>query len=411
MKSSNYGICFVSFLFVFLTSELGAVEPLAFSVKLDTVLEHDDGKFLWFHPRVAAIPKAGREGKPAILMTLQKHLHTSDHYSALYFMRSNDLGETWTKPEMPPELDWRKESDKVDVAVADVTPIWHTPTGKVLAVGAEVRYSKKGDQLDDRPRSHQTAYAVYDPKTGKWAGWRRLEMPADDKWNFARSACAQGLVREDGTLLLPFYFGREAASKEASATVVQCSFDGREVKYLRHGTELTLAVDRGLVEPSLVSFQGKYYLTIRNDRKGYVTFSEDGLSFKPIRPWMFDDGKDLGSYNTQQHWLVHSDGLFLAYTRRGANNDHILRHRAPLFLVQVDPEKLQVLRGSEKVLVPERGATLGNFGAAAITPDESWVTDAEGIWDAAARKRGATGATFLARVRWSRPNRQVSEAK
>lgn len=41
-----------------------------------------------------------------------------------------------------------------------------------------------------------------------------------------------------------------------------------------------------------------------------------------------DDGKELGSYNTQRHWLAHSVGPFLVYTRRGADNDHILRHRA-----------------------------------------------------------------------------------
>ncbi len=187
--------------------------------------------------------------------------------------------------------------------------------------------------------------------------------------------------------------------------MVQCAFDGRELKYRRHGTELTLEVDRGLVEPSLVGFKGRYYLTIRNDRKGYVAVSDDGLRFGPIRPWVFDDGKDLGSYNTQQHWLAHSGGLFLAYTRRGANNDHILRHRAPLFLAQVDPDKLHVLRATEQVLMPERGATLGNFGATVVTERESWVTDAEGVWNDAARKRGAKGATFLARVLWSKPNR------
>ena len=35
------------------------------------------------------------------------------------------------------------------------------------------------------------------------------------------------------------------------------------------------------------------------------------------------------------------------------------------------------MRATEKVLIPERGVMLGNFGAAAITPEESWVTDAE----------------------------------
>src|SRR5438132_14078601 len=29
-----------------------AAEPLAFTIKVDTILEHDDGKFLWYHPRV-----------------------------------------------------------------------------------------------------------------------------------------------------------------------------------------------------------------------------------------------------------------------------------------------------------------------------------------------------------------------
>ncbi len=381
-----------------------AEEPLRFTVKTETILEHDDGKFLWFHPRVAVIPKMGRDGTPAALLTLQKHLHASDHYSGLYFMRSDDLGKSWTKPELPPELDWRKESDTVDIAVADVTPGWHAPTGKVVAIGAEVRYNKKGQELDDRPRSNQTAYAVYDPQAGKWTSWKRLEMPKDDKFNFARSACAQWLVQDDGKLLLPFYFGRNA-KEPWGVTVVQCSFDGKKIKYVRHGTELELKVDRGLVEPSLARFKDKYYLTLRNDRKGYVTTSPDGLKYEPIKAWTFDDGQDLGSYNTQQHWLAHSDGLFLAYTRRGANNDHILRHRAPLFLAQVDPDKLHVLRATEQVLMPERGATLGNFGATVVTERESWVTDAEGVWNDAARKRGAKGATFLARVLWSKPNR------
>lgn len=70
----------------------------------------------------------------------------------------------------------------------------------------------------------------------------------------------------------------------------------------------------------------------------------------------WDDGTDLGSYNTQQHWVAHSEGLFLVYTRRGANNGHVMRHRAPLFIAQVDPVKLHVLRSTERELMPNRGA-------------------------------------------------------
>jgi hypothetical protein len=102
--------------------------------------------------------------------------------------------------------------------------------------------------------------------------------------------------------------------------------------------------------------------------------------------------------------VAHHEGLFLVYTRRGAGNDHIMRSRAPLFIAEVDADQLHVIRASERVLIPERGATLGNFGAAAVSPEESWVTVAEGVWSDDARQRGAEGAVFVARVAWERPN-------
>lgn len=377
-----------------------------FEIQLDIVMKHDDGKFLWYHPRVAAIPGAGRDGKPAVLMTLQKHLHTSDHYSGLYDMRTNDLGSAWSGPSMRPELDWQDGGGGVTVAVADVTPGWHPRSKKVLAVGAEVRYSPEGEQLEDQPRACQTAYAVWDPKTEKWTRWRRLELPAGPQFDYARSACAQWVAQADGTVLLPFYVGKDH-NGPWGVTVVQCSFDGDQVKYLRHGDVLSLPVDRGLYEPSLIRHGDRYFLTIRNDQKGYVTRGTDGLHWEPIRPWTFDDGTDLGSYNTQQHWLSHRNGLYLVYTRRGANNDHIIRHRAPLFIARVDPERLCVLRATERVLIPERGGEYGNFGATAINDHEAWVTVGEGVWDDDARKRGAEGALFVARVLWSQPGRKA----
>ena len=233
-----------------------------------------------------------------------------------------------------------------------------------------------------------------------------IEMPPDSKFDFARSACAQWHVDADGSLLLPFYYSAHASS-DFSVTVVRCSFDGQRAIYQEHGTELHLAGGRGLYEPSLVHFDGQYYLTLRSDDSAYVTRGTDGLHYAPIRPWTFDNDRPLGSYNTQQHWLAHGNGLLLTYTRRGADNDHVFRHRAPLFIAQIDPNTLQVIRRSERILIPERGATLGNFGAAAITPHESWVTVSEGIWNDDARQRGATGATFVARILWAQPNRLV----
>lgn len=389
--------------------DLPAAEPalLDFSVKLETVMKHDDGKFLWFHPRAAAIPTLDKSHEPAVVLTLQKHLKVSDYYSGLHVMTRANSATAWSGPVLPPELDWRQQSGGVTVSVADVTPGWHAPTGRLLAIGCQVRYSPQGKQLDDVARAHQTVYAIHDPTKGTWTPWQVLDLPADLQFNFARNACSQWVVRPNGSLLIPLYIGRNSR-EPFSTTVAECRFDGEKLTYARHGTVLSLKVARGLYEPSLVAFGGRYYLTLRNDLRGYVAVSQDGLDFAAPQPWLFDDGTDLGSYNTQQHWLAHSSGLFLVYTRRGANNDHIIRHRAPLFMAQVDPDTLRVLRRTERVIVPERGAELGNFGACAISAAESWVTVSEGMFMKDSKQRGAEGATFIARVLWALPNRLVN---
>lgn len=362
-------------------------------VQLETVMkrQNSDDKSLWFHPRLAI----GDENK--IVMTVQEHLGRSDHYSGLSIMQTNDFGKHWNGPILHRELDWVKASGGVNIAVADVTPGFHPGTQKFIAVGAQVRYSPDGKQLEDKPRSHQTAYAV--SKEGdSWSNWQRLEMPEDDDFDFARSACAQWITEDDGSVLLPFYISTGVKSP-FSTTVVRCDFDGQQLTYREHGEILRLNVKRGLYEPSLVKFRDTYFLTLRNDLRAYVTVSDDGLNFRPVKAWTFDDGEDLGSYNTQAHWLTAGDGLFLVYTRRGANNDHIMRHRAPLFIAQVDPDRLHIIRSTEKTLVPERGATLGNFGVMRIDENESWVTVGEGNVNSEAQKNGADGSLFLARVK------------
>ncbi len=372
--------------------------PFDYSIDVQTVVTHDDHDWLWFHPRAAAIPGYGEDGNPAVIMTIQKHLGKSDHYSGLSVLRTDDLGKTWAGPTAIPELDAWEEGEGIICAVADVTPAWHAQSGKLIAIGIKVRYDD-GDQVYDKPRSHDAAYAIYDPTSDVWSKWKMVDTPeAEGKFYLVSPGCGQYVIEDDGSILLPFYY-RGPEGEVYSTTVMRCSFDGEAMRYIEHGDELSLHVERGLVEPSLIQFRDRYYLTIRNDVKGYVTAGDDGTHFGPIQPWTFDDGEELGSYNTQQHWLTLGDRLFLVYTRRGANNDHIMRHRAPLFIAQVDPERLCVLRETERVLIPERGATLGNFGASSITPTESWVSVSEGIWSDDARARGADGATFVARVR------------
>ena len=381
---------------------------LPFRVVTDVAHQELDTKFCWFHPRAAAIPGFGKNGSPAVIMTIQKHLVVSDYYSGMYFMRTDDMGKTWSGPTEIPELAWQFEPDSTTVSVADVTPGWHEKTGKLLAIGIKVRYSKKGKQLLDKPRSHDAAYSVYDPATNSWTPWKMIaNIPAaNSKFHLVNPGCVQWIVKPDGKILVPIYFSAQGAS-DSSVTVLECSFDGTTLTYLRHGDEMTIEGGRGLGEPSLALFKGTYFLTLRNNFTAYVTTSKDAFHWTPIKPWTFDDGQELGSYNTQAHWLVHSDGLFLSYTRKGAKNDHIPRNRAPIFMAQVDPVKLQVIRATEQALIPERGVMLGNFGASAITKEESWVTDAEFMVGDKAHPRGADGTVWTARVLWSKKNNLV----
>jgi len=71
---------------------------------------------------------------------------------------------------------------------------------------------------------------------------------------------------------------------------------------------------------------------------------------------------------------------------------------APLFIARVDPEKLHVIRSTERIAVPERGVDIGNFDAATINENETWITTACTV---------KTGPAYLARIRWSTPNRLV----
>ena len=74
---------------------------------------------------------------------------------------------------------------------------------------------------------------------------------------------------------------------------------------------------------------------------------------------------------TQQHWLTHSEALFLVYTRKDPTNANVTRWRAPLWVAQVDPKTLRLIRATERVVLPLVGdgvnnadhvPMMGNFG-------------------------------------------------
>jgi hypothetical protein len=398
-----------------LENALAAAGDAGLSCRLsrDVVTRMYDGKRCWCHPRAGIVPAAGKDKLPRVVMTMNTlDVSGSDVFKAVYGLHSDDLGETWTAPRELPNLAVRYETIddvKRPVAVSDFWPRWHARSKTLLGTGHTVVYTPNWKITHSRPR--HTSFSTYDAATNQWAVWQKLEMPKGDKFLDSGAGCTQRVDLADGTILLPIYF--RPPKHNSHVTIARCSFDGKVLRLLEHGNELAVNdKTRGLHEPSLTRFNDEYFLTIRNDDRGFVTRSKDGLHFAPIRPWKFDDDKDLGNYNTQQHWVTHSDGLFLVYTRRGADNDHVFRHRAPLFIARVDPKRLRVIRKTERILVPERGARLGNFGVTDVTENETWVTVAEWMqtWGPdhilpVNNEYGSDGSVYVARIHWSKPNK------
>ena len=375
-----------------------AAAPVGYRVQLDVVSEGFDGATCWFHPRAGAIPGA----VPTVVLTQQKlNLKRSDVFYPVTSRVSTDLGATWTSIIEHGDTLGRHRIDAArEEAICDFTPKWHAQSGRLLGTGHTVFY-KDDVLMAVRPRD--TVWSVYDPATRSWTAWAKLAMPGEPKFSASGAGSTQRVDLPNGDLLLPIY-SKEISAKVHFSTVVRCRFDGKTLRYVEHGSEHTVDIDRGLYEPSLAKFGDRFFLTMRNDRAAYVARGSDGLHFDVARKWTFDDGADLGSYNTQAHWVTHADGLFLVYTRRGANNDNVIRHRAPLFMAQIDPDRLVVLRTTELEVVPNKGAQLGNFAILDLNERETWITTSEGMSPGNPAQYGSNGRVYAARIIWEKPN-------
>ena len=357
----------------------------------------------WFHPRSCMVPALNGEGAMAF-MTLQT-IGGSDYFGPVHWTTSNDLGKTWSEFQPAPPLGWDKLEDGItSEAVCDVTPEYHAKTGSVLALGHNVFYKTKA--FDRNQPSRWPVYAVW--KKGTWGPRKKLVWDDPRGTEIYSNNCGQRVMLPDGDVLMSFTFGVKGKPRDVCG--VLCSFDGNDLVIKKTGPALSNPKGRGLLEPSLTSFQKRFYLTIRaEDNRGYVAVSDDGLNYEPKQAWAWDDGQPLDMSTTQQHWLTHSDGLFLVYTRKDPTNVNVPRWRAPLWVAQVDTKTLRLVRATEKVVLPLVGdgvndakqvAFMGNFGVNSnVSADEAWVTD--GSW---CPGDASKGELQLARVRWSRKN-------
>ncbi len=336
----------------------------------------------------------------------------SDYFGPVHWMETEDLGKTWTSPQKIPALnrDPVPGHDKLQAGVCDVVPQYHPKTGKVISMGHVVFYDgpkfSRGVQLARYP-----VYAVRE-KDGTWSERKILQWD-DPRGSFIyTNNCGQRVTLPNGDIIMSFTFG--PTSKSRMVAGVRCTFDGEDLKITEVGPPLELNIGRGLLEPSVTRFDNEFYMTIRaEDGHGYVAVSDDGVNYAGKIAWAWDDGGEIKMSTTQQHWLTHSDGLFLVYTRKGKSNTNVIRWRSPLRMARVDPEKRCLIRGSERTVLPLVGdgiedpdnvALMGNFAVTNVSQNESWVTVGEWM-----PKKGAKGDLLMGRIRWSKPNLLVGE--
>lgn len=349
--------------------------------EIHTVRSGFAGNQCLVHARCAAMP-----GK--MVATAQYlDIRGSDYFSGILASVSRDGGATWSEFS-PQEGLAPMEIPTGTLVCCDGTPLYHQKTGKILLLGQTADYAPGA--MHPGWGERRTFYSVFDPETETFGPAKFVGFPPPCTGN-AGNGCGQSVELENGELLIPVYSRNREDRYES--TVMRCAFDGENVTFLEAGTPLTLPMNRGLYEPSVICHKGAFYLTMRNDEAGFVARSTDGLYYEQLQHWMWEDGSLLQSYNTQQHWMVLGEELYLVYTRRNGSNDRVFRHRAPLYAARV--EDLRLIRESEAALTPERGARLGNFGVCQLSASRAAVMAAEWMQPAGCERYGSDNSIFL----------------
>jgi hypothetical protein len=321
-----------------------------------------------------------------------------DIFTSPYHWGSRDGGRSWSEqPEPETGLENIIENDWKLVFSGNAK--WHAHSEKCLNIGHYIGY--KNNSRAYRPCNLR--YSVFDKEQFRWGPLKEIDG-LDLAVSYYYNGGMQRVELENGDILLPVYAEKTTPGHYCSF-VARCSFDGKAFRVRATGTVFEINVERGFCEPSVIRCNGEFFITLRNDVRGYVARSPDGLNYSSPQPWLFDDGSELGSYNTQQHFVTAADRLFLIYTRRGANNEHMafVRHRAPLFMAEVDMKSLRVIRSSERIVIPDRGARCGNFDILQLNDHETWIVEAEWMEEREeliSRNYGSDNSIFIVRLKW-----------
>ena len=356
-----------------------------------------DGKTCKVQPSVAT------DGKGTVLLTWQNLLLAgSDVFYGESMAKSGDGGRTFSPGIAQPVLESTWEGG---IRTAYYGSAFYSKRhSRWFGLGnAQLYANDKMPMLkgDGRSPAAYPLFLTVDPGKGTFTSRRPIGLP----FAYDRMIVFGPVTElENGELLVAFYGCPLPNKGKHHCVVTRCRLTDDNLEILEVGDFIgDDGYPRGICEPSVAHLGGRYYITLRTDTQGLWARSEDGLHYSTPQPWRWDDGALLENYNTQQHWMAPEEGLYLAYTRKGAHNDHVFRHRAPLFMAKFDPVRECLVRSTEVILVPERGARLGNFNTIDVSPTESWLVTAEWMqdWDGRSEtcvKYGSDNALWLARV-------------
>ena len=340
-----------------------------------------------FHPK-AALKTDGK-----LLLTFQEILG-SDYYGPVKSIESSDNGYSWGSAAVIPGLGELEKNDGIIERHCDTVPDLDPASGRIVAIGHNA-FSKKSGFLDTlgyfnaserrTDLMRRGAYCVQ-REDGSWGPRHLLEIKEFAQWTSLCCGCTQKIIRNNGEWLIPFG-GLDDPSRHIDGVVVvgKFEFDGEEFHCREVGEPLVYPVKRGLLEPSLIEYNGKIFVTMRaEDEHAHYAVSDDGLHWGAVNTWEFDDNTPLITGTTQQHFLISNGKLHLVYTRRNEYNGNVFRYRAPLYIAEVDVAAMKLIRDSERTVFPFDGdprhpetvALSGNFHVTMLPDGKALVTDA-----------------------------------
>jgi hypothetical protein len=341
-------------------------------IKTSIVLPGRQNNQAWFAPSLAVIPGDKNKTPRVFVRVVQL---TGNDIGPEHYLWTDNLGQTWTPPWESLTLTKIPLDDDVFEWPA-FGLYYHKKSKSLLGLGTTLFSRDRGDELVLKSevlvfdRKYSCVSTVWNPQTGDFQPWKKI--PGLD--DLLTPGCGQWHENDDGTILLPYIYYKPGEPRKVGT--LKLTFDGGHLAVVSRGNAIGIEAD----EPSMIQFAGKFFMTIRSenrDHRMYHAESSDGMTWENYQPWCWDDGTPVETANTQQHWLKMKNDLYLIYTRKSELNNGVFRCRAPLFIANVDPNRLQLIRETETIVFPENGARMGNFSVANLSETEAWIMTGE----------------------------------